>query len=209
MMAMADNRPEKQHLDGPAPSGVDVAIGQTIRLARTQAGLSMTTLAQRSGVSQPYLSQLERGLALPSISTLYRVANALGVSPQDLLPRSQGEYVVTRADDVAPTPIEDAANAAMAQVLIGSPDKLIQVQLVTVGPDENLGDWFDHSGEEFLFILEGTIEVDVRGSTTQRLDEGDAIWYPATQPHRWRLAAPKAARVLVMSAAIPESRSHS
>ncbi|MEJ8645335.1 helix-turn-helix transcriptional regulator [Streptomyces sp. MS1.HAVA.3] len=56
-----------------------------IRDCRKQRGVSMAVLATRSGLSQPFLSQLERGLATPSLSSIYRIAEALDVTPGTFL----------------------------------------------------------------------------------------------------------------------------
>lgn len=56
-----------------------------IRGCRKQRGVSMAVLATRSGLSQPFLSQLERGLATPSLSSIYRIAEALDVAPGTFL----------------------------------------------------------------------------------------------------------------------------
>ncbi len=63
-------------------------LGAVIRASRTQAGLSLRVLAERTGVSNAYLSQVERGLHEPSLSVLRAVAGALGVPLEALLARS-------------------------------------------------------------------------------------------------------------------------
>ncbi len=63
-------------------------LGAVIRASRTQAGLSLRVLAERTGVSNAYLSQIERGLHEPSLSVLRAVARALGVPLEALLARS-------------------------------------------------------------------------------------------------------------------------
>ncbi|CUU56338.1 Cupin domain-containing protein [Parafrankia irregularis] len=191
---------------GPPPAMR--AIGTAIRAARRRAGMPMTVLAERAGVSQPYLSQLENGRNNPSIQTLYRIANALELSPQDLLPSDADEVVVTRAGTAAGTTIEDRPDAAFARVLVGAPSKLIQVQEVTVRAGGFLGDWFEHDGEEFVYLLEGEVVVELQTDRTEHLRPGDAIWYAATTPHRWRSVGAGAARILVMSAAVPRGRPH-
>jgi DNA-binding XRE family transcriptional regulator len=117
-------------------------LGRSLRAARRRAGLTMDSLAEMSGVSQPHLSQMENGRVSPSISTLYRLANALGVSPQQLLPNmAEDELQVIPSGSVPTTPIVDSPSAALARVLVGSPDKLLQAQEVTVSPGQDLGQW--------------------------------------------------------------------
>ncbi|MBL7521925.1 helix-turn-helix domain-containing protein, partial [Frankia sp. CNm7] len=194
---------------GPPAAGPALrAIGVAIRAARRRAGMPMTALAEKAGVSQPYLSQLENGRNNPSIQTLYRIANALELSPQDLLPSDQSDVVITRAGAAAGTGIEDRPDAAVARVLVGAPGKIIQAQEVTAEPGAFLGDFFEHDGEEFVYLLAGEVAVELDGGRGERLSVGDSMWYPATTPHRWRSVGAETARILVMSAAVPRGRPH-
>jgi quercetin dioxygenase-like cupin family protein/lambda repressor-like predicted transcriptional regulator len=186
---------------GPAAGGSPPAlraIGTAIRAARRRAGIPMTVLAERAGVSQPY----------PSIQTLYRIANALELSPQDLLPADPAAVVISRAGSGGATPIEERPDAALARVLVAAPDKVIQAQEVTAEPGDFLGDFFEHDGEEFVYLLAGEIVVELDAGRSERLRPGDSIWYAATTPHRWRSVGTETARILVLSAAVPRGRPH-
>ncbi len=184
-------------------------LGRSLRAARRRAGLTMDALAEMSGVSQPHLSQMENGRVSPSISTLYRLANALGVSPQQLLPSNPADALqVIRAGSVPATPILDSPTAAVARVLVGSPDKLLQVQEVSVSPGQDLGQWFTHEGEEFVYVTAGTILVELAGGSAGELAAGDSAWYDATVEHRWQLAGDETARLIAVSAVASRRMSH-
>lgn len=210
-MASSHHGRSGDDVDGTEPiaiaaDGLGPAIGAAIRTARTRAGMSATGLAERSGLSQPYLSQLENGRSSPSIQTLYRIANALELSPQDLLPPSGDEAIVSRAGSGRAAPIEEDPGVAVARVLVGSPDKLIQAQEVTAGAGQTLGGWFEHDGEDLVFLVEGTIDVALGTGRVIRLEAGDAVWYPSTIPHRWERVGDADVRIVVVSAAVPERR---
>ena len=64
------------------------ALGELIRTQRSAAGLSLRDLAERTGVSNAYLSQIERGLHEPSLSVLRSIADALDVPLEALLTRA-------------------------------------------------------------------------------------------------------------------------
>jgi transcriptional regulator with XRE-family HTH domain len=169
----------------------------------------MTVLAERCGLSQPYLSQLENGKGAPSIGTLYRIANALDVSPQDLLPLApESAGLVIRSGSVTPTPIDDRANSATARVLVGSPEKLLQIQEVVADAGQDLGGFFEHEGEEFLYVVEGNVEVTLQGQPPARLGPGDAMWYPATTAHQWAVTDAGRATLLVVNATVPGRQPH-
>jgi len=97
------------------------SIGERIQRARKVAELSLNALAEASGVSKGYISQLENGGAVnPSIDTLKKIAVALGLTPQDLLaepkrpaqssrrlPRGLAAFLQERETHGKPIPIED------------------------------------------------------------------------------------------------------
>jgi transcriptional regulator with XRE-family HTH domain len=179
---------------------IDRSLGTALRAARGRAGLTAQVLAARAGISQPHLSQMENGKVSPSIATLYRLASALGVSPQELLPDARtDDVVIARAGDGEGTPIEDRPDAALARVLVGSPGRLLQVQEVTIAPGQGAGGWFEHAGEEFLYVLEGAIVLEVGNAAPEHLGRGDAAWYASQRPHRWTVVDGEGARILAVS----------
>jgi transcriptional regulator with XRE-family HTH domain len=189
---------------------IGAILGRSLRAARRRAGLTMDALAEMSGVSQPHLSQLENGRVSPSISTLYRLANALGVSPQHLLPSlARDELQVIRSGSTPATPILDSPAAAMTRVLAGAPDKLLQVQEVTVAPGQDLGQWFKHEGEEFIYVTAGSVLVELLGGSAGKLAAGDSAWYDSTIEHRWQLAGDEPAQLIAVSAVADRRTSHS
>jgi len=194
-------------IDG-ADAAIEAGIGGAIRAARLAAGLSVTALAERCGISQPHLSQLEAGKSLPSISTLYKLAAALGVSPQGLLPDLDDEVVVIRQGSAPASTVEDRSDAAVARVILGSPDRMLQVQEVSVSVDQDLGGFFEHDGEELLYVLEGAVDVELGRRAPIGLEAGDAVWYLASTPHRWVRTGDGPARLLVVSSSLPARRPH-
>jgi transcriptional regulator with XRE-family HTH domain len=85
------------------------ALGSFIRERRTQAQYSLRDLADRANVSNPYLSQIERGLHTPSVRVLKAIAAALNVSAESLLVQA-GLLEATGEDGTGPS-VEDAIRA--------------------------------------------------------------------------------------------------
>ncbi len=85
-------------------------VGQRIRQRRDELGLTLTALAERSGVAKSYLSSLENGSgnARPSGKTLYRIAEALGTTMSDLL----GSRLLVESNDEIPLALRDFAEDA-------------------------------------------------------------------------------------------------
>ena len=66
-------------------------LGDELRRARTLAGMTQEQLSFRAGLSRPYISQLERDLTSPTLDTLFRICDALGISAQELVGRLERE----------------------------------------------------------------------------------------------------------------------
>lgn len=110
------------------PDPLSFGIGHGIRQARQHSAMSMRTLAQVCGVSQPFLSEVERGISMPSIATLYRIADALGVQPSTLLPSADaGEVHAVRADEGRRVASSERANSAVGRVVFADQGRLFLV----------------------------------------------------------------------------------
>jgi transcriptional regulator with XRE-family HTH domain len=89
---------EEPHDDDGAPSGAPSSFGEYLRTQRRLARLSLRQLGELASVSNPYLSQLERGLHQPSIAVVKSLARALNVSADVLLAQAAGIDGSTTAD---------------------------------------------------------------------------------------------------------------
>jgi transcriptional regulator with XRE-family HTH domain len=98
------------------------ALGALIRAQRASAGLSLRDLAERTQVSNAYLSQIERGLHEPSISVLGAIAAALDVSLQDLLSRA-GLLAPPGADDAGAL-VRDTEAAILSDPELSEPERV-------------------------------------------------------------------------------------
>lgn len=186
----------------PEPPGLEREIGATIREARRRAGLTMTALASAAGLSQAFLSHLETGRSAPSVATLYRLAQALNVFPQDLLPRAAGrEVVITRrGTGTRLAGAEAGAGGGDFRLLAGEPNGLIKANEVTAGPHTAAGDWFEHPGEDLVFVIGGALDIEFRDWPVAHLGEGDAIWFKGAQPHRWSFPGDRPTRLVLVTA---------
>ena len=172
------------------------AMGQAIRDLRLARPFTLVELAERAGLSQPFLSQVENGRARPSMDSLYRIASALGTTPQALFggESSAAEPTLARAAD-ALVPAIDTDGESLRRLLLPGDAPFHVVELVGLAT-EFLEPW-RHGGFEALYVLAGPIEVDVDGTVTA-LTTGDFLSYPAQLPHRYRSSLGPAARVLLI-----------
>lgn len=180
------------------------SLGGAIRERRLANELTLVALAERSGLSQPFLSQVENGRATPSMDSLYRIATALGTTPQALF----GEHgeprvvpVAARADDPE-VPAIDTAGESLRRVLLAGNAPFHVIELVGLATDF-LEEWH-HDGFEALYVLEGPVEVEIDGTLTE-LATGDFFSYPSNLPHRYRSTLGRRARVLLIETDVSHS----
>jgi transcriptional regulator with XRE-family HTH domain len=171
-------------------------LGTSIREHRLAHELTLVALAERSGLSQPFLSQVENGRAAPSMDSLVRIAAALGTTPQALFggPPVERAAAVVRADD-ASVPSIDTSGESLRRLLLSGDMPFHVVELRGLST-EFLEPW-QHEGFEAIHVLCGPIEVEVDG-TVNTLDTGDFMSYPSDLPHRYRSALGPAARLLLI-----------
>ena len=188
-------------IDKPANAGspgskAAASLGARVRDLRRARGLTLVELAQRCGLSHPFLSQVERDLANPSIRSLGQIARALGTSQLELLaPHGEGG-----AAPVSVVAAEDATRgyygAEEALLLVGRADTRF-VPLMIRGTVRDFGDAFIHDEHEFVHVVSGRIEVELDGESTV-LTAGGSLYYGGGVAHRWRAVDDDGFHILVV-----------
>lgn len=157
--------------------------------------MTLRGVAQRAGVTESFLSQVERDVASPSIATLRRIALALGESIGELLDDAGPHGQIVRAEErrVVTYPGLSARDEFLTD---GSNGKLqVILSVIEAGGGTGAEAYAHESDEECLVVLEGSLELWV-GEESYRLAEGDSIRYSSRLPHRNRNPGPGASRVL-------------
>ncbi len=176
-----------------------MAVGLAVRAARKRAGLTLVELGVRSGVTQAFLSQLEKGRSMPSLLTLHRIAEALGVSAQTLLPGDEPDLVsLVRVGEGRLYDRSEVPGDMLERFLVRGRRQMEPCE-VRAAPGSVSGDFVEHHGEEMLFILAGQLLVDLQGLRTEVLGPGDCLYYPASLPHRWEVLGEVEAGFLVIA----------
>jgi transcriptional regulator with XRE-family HTH domain len=176
-------------------------IGAHLRMRRQELGLSLRELAGRLGVSASLISQIERGLANPSVSTLYALVAELDVSLDDLL-FSEGRFGPRAADGSSPaptrsqepTPIQrghDRQHIRLASGVIwerlttrAEPGVEFLYVIYEVGGASSADESSQrHAGHEWGYVISGVLRVTI-GFDAHVLEAGDAISFDSTTPHR-------------------------
>jgi transcriptional regulator with XRE-family HTH domain len=165
-----------------APS-VDVAT--SLRELREARGISMRALATRSGLSANALSMIERGKTSPSVSTLYKLADALGVSITAFFgtESEKKQIVFLKSDERA----RMSFTRGVFEGLGGSQfSGRVEPFMLTLESGASSGSRnIVHSGHEFVFCLRGRLEYFIDKQIFQ-LEAGDSLLFESKLQHRWR-----------------------
>jgi transcriptional regulator with XRE-family HTH domain len=173
-------------------------IGATVKALREKSGLSMRELARRSGVSQPFLSQIERGLSAPSMVTTYRLAEALDVLPGALLPAPAASRVtVVRAGEGRQIPVANRNDAAVGRAVLMQASNSLEIIDYRIEPGQYIEEWFELPGELALYLISGVLDVELEGHPIIRMEPGDFVGHPSTIRHRWLLVDDQPAHALL------------
>ena len=117
---------------------------------------------------------VESGQTMPSLLTLYRIANALDISPSAPLPADPDPEVVhvSGAADATWVPVSEASDTAHTRVIHAGETSL---QEYAIRPGEQVGDWFETDGEVIHYVIEGAIALEIEGLGIWELGAGDAV----------------------------------
>lgn len=176
----------------------DATMAMRLKLLRKHKGWTLDQLAEKSGLTKSYLSKVERGLSVPSIAVALKLSHAMQVDVEQLFSDSyqQAAVTITRAGDPgsagAMPPLPHFASIAAGV----APKKMLPF-MVYPAPDFVASAFKEHAGEEFLFVHQGTIEIEFPQETVQ-LQTGDSVYFNALIPHRTRSIGAQQAQLLVI-----------
>lgn len=167
----------------------ELRLGEKIRKRRQERRLTLQALADLTSLSKPLLSQIENDQVTPPLATLLKIAKGLRVGLHFFF-EDEGDrrkYVLTRGEEGVSSqrrPKSDAPQGYRYRSLApGIRQKHIEPFLV----EFELKEWdnscfYNHEGEEFLYILAGELEFHY-GDEVMRLLPGDSIFYDSATPH--------------------------
>ena len=159
---------------------IEEHIGAKIRNLRNQNGLTQEELADRTELTKGFISQLERGLTAPSVSTLSDIVECLGTNLSDFFYEEDDIQIVFPKEDCFE---KEDENASIKWLVVTAQSRSIEPILVELKPKQSLPEDKPHDGEEFGYVLEGKIKIHY-GDKTYVAEAGDSFIYPANRRHR-------------------------
>lgn len=159
-------------------------MGSKIKELRKIKGLTLADLAQLTGFTRSFLSQVENDKTSPSIASLIKIANALGVIPSQLFFEERGEEkIIVRKKD-REIFLNEKSRVRFERLALRTPNKKIEPVLVTIEPGGFSG-LYQAEGLEFAILMKGKVELTL-GNKAYILDKGDSVYFEASLPHSWK-----------------------
>ena len=183
------------------PGAVAKSIGERLAALRSQRRVTLERLAAVTGFTKGYLSKIENSRKVPPIGSLARIATALGVDIAYFFqsreaPARDAVSVVHRKDRQPVVRGGTAFGYDYATLAHHRRHKRMEPFLFSFPRRIDRHVHFQHQGEEFVFILSGRVEFEVNGEK-YILEEGDSIYFDASQPHKGRALGSSAKAIVV------------
>ncbi len=159
-----------------------MTVGTKLKEAREKKGYTLKQTADLSDLSIGFISQVERGQTDPSLSSLKRLANALGIKLKDLFDQETETHELVRKGQGNVLEVNPGVHfEALASTLT----KVMEPVIKRIAPNRESGLVKPHPGEEFVWIVDGSLEVCL-GDHAYQLNQGDSLYFIANQPHEWK-----------------------
>jgi len=136
-----------------------------------------------AGISKPFLSQVERGHATPSIATLAGIAKALGVTLQYFVEIQDEAQAVHKGDSLKFFGFAGSANQ-FGRLTSAGANRMLDAHLVRMPAGETASEVVTYAVEEFMYVMSGEVSLKLEGRTFV-LQAGDTAHYESAVPHEW------------------------
>jgi len=171
--------------------------------------MTLDHLSGLSNLTKSFVSKIERGVSVPSISTAMKLAESFDITVGQLLGEDnhEGAISIVRKSERRSFMRAGSSSGYDYEMLAG-PKQFKSMEPYIMQPPLKFQDkrLFEHVGEEFMFVLSGSIEVELSGKKF-RLNSGDVLYFDSHLPHRTRSLGNKYAKVLVVVTGTTNSQS--
>jgi transcriptional regulator with XRE-family HTH domain len=184
----------------------DKIVGRRIKTLRESKSISLAEMAERTGLDIEQINRVEENKDLPSLAPLIKIARALGVRPGTFLDDNEAlGPVVSRKknykESISFSTSQTASHTHMDYYSLAAdkPGRHIEPFIIQVAPRKETGNiqLSSHEGEEFIYCLEGLLEI-IYGNSTYVLESGDSIFYDSIVAHHVHAADSQGAKILAV-----------
>ena len=166
----------------------EIKVGERVKQVREQKGLTLEDVSQRTGIDPSYLEQIEDGSVAPPLGVIIKLAKALEMKMGYFISGEENRpYTIVRKKDRKLISRYDSKKGKYygyeyESLAPHKRDRHMEPFLVTLVPSSTDEERSAHDGQEFIYVLEGKMEVRLKDET-YILEPGDCIYYDSTLPH--------------------------
>jgi DNA-binding transcriptional MerR regulator/quercetin dioxygenase-like cupin family protein len=166
---------------GATPSPPRDSIGPRLRQERVSKKKSLAEVAKAAEISVGFLSAVERSNMSASVGTLRKLARFYGMNVLDLFEHEDSTHPVVRKNERKAL----SGGSGVNMELLARGHTVLEPHLFRVAPGGGSGSAYSHEGEEFMYMLQGELEIHL-GDERYRLRAGDSMNFQSSTPHEWR-----------------------
>lgn len=168
-----------------ADPGAGLSLGERLRARRKAVGKTMQQVAEATGLTVGFISQIERDISLPSLASLYQVARALDASVEMFVSKvpERAHSAVSHTGE-RPTFAVGDTERTYEFLERGFPEAQLNACLTHVPPGY-ASETMSHEGEDFVYLVRGTMAYTIDGEEFI-LKAGDTLHFSAARPHSAR-----------------------
>ncbi|MEM1112811.1 MAG: XRE family transcriptional regulator [Pseudomonadota bacterium] len=174
-------------------------IGRRLRELRETEGWTLADVNQKTGISKSTLSKIENGQTQLSFVTVNRLSEGLEIPITTLTAPESGKHLARRSVTRRGNGTEFETVGARYEVLCddirGNHQTFMRIHITARAGDESV-DWRQHPGQEFVYVLSGTLELQTEAYEPTLLKPGDSILFDASMQHRYLSRGRKDAEIL-------------
>jgi len=175
------------------------ALGRRLRYFRRVKQMTLSDLAEAAGCSGSLLSRVENDLVTPSLTTLHRLCNALGVSVAALMAEAEERPCIVYGPSERPNQGRVEAiegDGSVAESLVPPANsRQLEGFVITLAPNRRMCGPFEHEGEEVGYVLEGELQLVVDGQT-YTIKQGGSFFFRSDLPHSYGAKGRQSCRVI-------------
>lgn len=162
-----------------------MGIGRRIRLIRKEQNRTQDEIANACGFTKSLLSKIENEISTPPVSTLIKIATALGVRVSDLIEEQSIRTTVFNTHDQYIDKskwLKTDKGYSFYAFASERTNKIVQPYIITAKKGEVKQHPYSHEGEEFVYMISGTMKYRV-GSTEYTMNPGDTVYFNSLEEH--------------------------
>ncbi|CAN5539372.1 MerR family transcriptional regulator [soil metagenome] len=163
-------------------SELSSATGERLRRLRLKAHKTLKDVSGATGLSISFISALERGGSGASVASLRLLADTYGTNMRELFGADleQSSPLVRHED----RPVMQWANSVQFEEM-ATGEQAMDPSYIRVPPGTGSEGFYSHNGEEFVYVISGTLQVELKDQEVYSVGPGDTLYFPSTVPHRW------------------------